>query len=153
MFAQVALFCWTCEWCQLWSSEQPKVAINPTWVPTVLHKLNMDLVEMGIRSSGYEYTVDVWDDLTGWLEAWMLARKLAELVIDFFWQDIICWFGCIPQITTDNGTELCCWHPCQKIWDNNHSDIPIQPSSQWYGRMRSLYMDQFYLEAVWQQET
>jgi hypothetical protein len=106
MFAQVALFCRTCEQCQLRSSEQPKVAINPTWVPTVLRKLNMDLVEMGIRSSGYEYIVDVRDDLTGWLEARMLARKSAELVADFLWQDVICRFGCIPQITTDNGTEF-----------------------------------------------
>ena len=106
MFAQVALFCRTCERCQLRSTEYPKVAINPTWVPTVLRKFNMDLVEMGIRSDSYEYIVDIRDDLTGWLEARMLVRKSADLVADFLWQDVICRFGCIPQITTDNGTEF-----------------------------------------------
>jgi hypothetical protein len=106
MFAQVAVFCRTCEQCQKQSAYHPKVRINPTWVPTILRKFNMDLVEMGIRSSGYEYIVDVRDDLTGWLEVRMLARKSADAVADFLWQDVICWFGCIPQITTDNGTEF-----------------------------------------------
>jgi hypothetical protein len=106
MLAQVAIFCRTCEQCQKRSAYHPKVRISPTWVPTVLRKFNMDLVEMGIRSNGYEYIVDIRDDLTGWLEARMLARKSADAVADFLWQDVICRFGCIPQITTDNGTEF-----------------------------------------------
>jgi hypothetical protein len=75
MLAEVALHCRTCRQCQLRSSYHPKVMINPTWVPTVLRKFNMDLVEMGISSGGYEYIVDIRDDLTGWLEARMLAKK------------------------------------------------------------------------------
>ena len=106
MFAQIAIFCRTCEQCQKRSAYHPKVKINPTWVPSVLRKFNMDLVEMGIRSNGYEYIVDIRDDLTGWLEARMLARKSSEDVASFLWQDVICRFGCIPQITTDNGTEF-----------------------------------------------
>jgi len=106
MFAQIAVFCRTCEQCQKRSAYHPKVQINPTWVPSVLRKFNMDLVEMGIRSNGYQYIIDVRDDLTGWLEARMLARKSSDDVADFLWQDVICRFGCIPQITTDNGTEF-----------------------------------------------
>ena len=61
---------------------------------------------MGIESNGYQYIVDMRDDLTGWLEARMLSTKSSEKVAEFLWQDVICRFGCIPQITTDNGTEF-----------------------------------------------
>ena len=36
----------------------------------------------------------------------MLTTKTSEKVADFIWQDIICCFGCVPWITTDNGTEF-----------------------------------------------
>ena len=36
----------------------------------------------------------------------MLTTKTSEKVADFIWQDIICHFGCVPQITTDNGMEF-----------------------------------------------
>jgi hypothetical protein len=106
MFAQIALHCRTCRQCQLRSSYHPKVMIQPTWVPTILRKFNMDLVEMGVISNGYRYIVDMRDDLTGWLEARMLAKKSSDDVAQFIFQDVICRFGCIPQITTDNGTEF-----------------------------------------------
>jgi len=106
MMPQVALHVRTCKRCQLRSSYYPRIKVNPTWVPTVLRKFNMDLVDMGISSNGYQYIVDIRDDLSGWLEARMLSRKTSDEVADFLWQDVICRFGCIPQISTDNGTEF-----------------------------------------------
>jgi hypothetical protein len=106
MRVQVSDYCVTCKECQLRSSHYPKVMINPTWVPTILRKFNLDVVDMGISSSGFRYIVDMRDDLSGWLEARMLTKKTSEAVADFLWQDVICRFGCIPQITTDNGTEF-----------------------------------------------
>jgi hypothetical protein len=61
---------------------------------------------MGIPSNGFKYIVDVRDDLTGWLEARMLKSKRADIVADFLFQDVICRFGCVPQITSDNGGEF-----------------------------------------------
>jgi hypothetical protein len=106
MIREIATYVRTCKRCQLRSSYFPKIRISPTWVPTVLRKFNMDLVDMGIRSNGYQYIVDIRDDLSGWLEARMLSRKASDDVAEFLWQDIICRFGCIPQISTDNGTEF-----------------------------------------------
>jgi len=106
MMADVAIYVRTCKRCQLRSTYYPKIRISPTWVPTVLRKFNMDLVDMGIRSKGYQYIVDIRDDLSGWLEARVLSRKASEDVAEFLWQDVICRFGCIPQISTDNGTEF-----------------------------------------------
>lgn len=106
MLSEIAIHCRACRQCQLRSSYHPKVMINPTWVPTILRKFNLDLVEMGLPSNGHNYIVDMRDDLTGWLEARMLSTKSSHKVADFIWQDVICRFGCIPQITTDNGTEF-----------------------------------------------
>ena len=80
--------------------------ISPTWVPTILQKINLDLVDMGITLGRYTYIVDMHDDLTRWWEVRMLSTKSSEKVADFIWQDVICQFRCIPQITTDNGTKF-----------------------------------------------
>lgn len=81
--------------------------INPTWVSTVFRKFNMDLVEPGIESEGYNFIVNMRDDdLTGWLEARSLKRKTSDAIAKFIYQDVICCYGCIPQITMDNGKEF-----------------------------------------------
>ena len=106
MMTDVALYCRTCRECQLRSTYRPKIQLNPTHVPTILRKFNIDVVDMGISSSGYRYIVDTRDDLTGWIEARMLRSKRAEIVAEFLYQDVICRFGCVPQVTSDNGGEF-----------------------------------------------
>lgn len=80
--------------------------IRPTYVPAVLRKFNLDVVDMHVASQGYRYIVDIRDDLTGWLEARRMSKNNSKTVAEFLWQDVICRFGCIPQITTDNGSEF-----------------------------------------------
>lgn len=106
MYIDVGLYCRTCRECQLRSSYRPKVQVNPTYVPTVLRKFNLDVVHMGKKSDGFLYIVDMRDDLTGWMEARRLRSHTSQEIADFLWEDVICRFGCIPQITTDNGTEF-----------------------------------------------
>lgn len=106
MISHTAHFCRTCRECQLRSAYRPKIQLNPTYVPTILRKINMDVVDMSIASDGYRYIIDARDDLTGWIEARMLKTKDANSVADFLYQDLICRFGCIPQITSDNGKEF-----------------------------------------------
>lgn len=106
MYKQVTEYCHTCQECQMRSSYAPKVVINPTYVKTVLRKLNIDVVHMGVTSKGYTYIVDVRDDLTGWIEARRLKKSTSQNIAEFLWEDVICRFGCIPQITTDNGKEF-----------------------------------------------
>lgn len=106
MYRDIAIHCRTCHECQLRSTYRPVVPINPTWVPTIFRKFNLDLVDMGITSGGYKYIVDMRDDLSGWIEARMLASKSSADIAKFIYEDVICRFGCIPQITTDNGQEF-----------------------------------------------
>lgn len=80
--------------------------LNPTYVPTILRKFNIDIVDMNLLSESYRYIVDTRDDLTGWIEVHMLRTKHADDIADFFFQEVICRFGCILQITSDNGGEF-----------------------------------------------
>lgn len=107
MTNQIKEECQTCYECQRRSAYVPKVRIQPTWVPTIFRKVNIDIVDMGIRTNdGYKFIVDARDDFSGWLEAKALKRKTAANVAKFLWTDLICRYGCIIQITTDNGTEF-----------------------------------------------
>src|SRR6202165_2412562 len=106
MMTDVAIFCRTCRECQVRSAYRPKIQLNPVYVPTVLRKFNIDVVDMNLTSNGFRYIVDMRDDLTGWIEARMLRQKQAEDVAEFFYQEVICRFGCVPQITSDNGGEF-----------------------------------------------
>ena len=40
--------------------------------------VNIDVVDMYLTSSGYQYIVNVRDDLTGWIEARMPKTKCAD---------------------------------------------------------------------------
>ena len=49
--------------------------------------------------------MDLVDNLTSWVKAWPLRRLKANKIADFFF-DVMCQFGCIFQLTCDNGTEF-----------------------------------------------
>jgi len=60
---------------------------------------------MPARSGGQKYIVDIVDNLTGWVEAQVL-HKLRALAIAESLFDVMCQFGCIFQLTCNNGTEF-----------------------------------------------
>ena len=105
MFTFVEWYCQTCHECQVRSNYRPKIPIRPTYVRTILKKFALDTVHMP-KSRKYNYIVDARDDLSGWLEARMLYDKSSIGIAKFIFEDIMCRFGCIPQIITDNGSEF-----------------------------------------------
>jgi Integrase zinc binding domain/Integrase core domain len=105
MMAQVAWYCRTCHECQRRSASHPKITLSPTHVHTILRKFNMDTVHMPL-SHGFKYIVDLRDDLSGWLEAIMLQKATSKNIAKFLFEDVMCRFGCILQLTTDNGSEF-----------------------------------------------
>ena len=60
---------------------------------------------MPIGKGGQKYIVDLVDNLTGWVEARALRKLKASSIADFLF-DVMCRFGCIFQLTCDNGTEF-----------------------------------------------
>jgi Integrase zinc binding domain len=105
MLSYVAWYCWTCHECQQRSTTHPKITLSLTYVNTILHKFNMDTVHM-LVSNGFKYIVDLQDNLSGWLEAKMLCKATSKNVTKFLFKDIMCQFGCVLQITMDNGVEF-----------------------------------------------
>jgi len=105
MLSYIASFIRTCHECQRRSSVRPKLTLSPTYVHTILRKFNMDTVHMP-TSGAYKFIVDLRDDLSGWLEAKMLTKATSKNIARFLFEDVMCRFGCILQITTDNGAEF-----------------------------------------------
>ena len=56
-------------------------------------------------SGGLKYIVDIIDNLTGWVEAKGLCKLRASSIADFLFE-VMCHFGCIFQLTCDNGMEF-----------------------------------------------
>jgi len=65
----------------------------------------MDSVNMPKGKHGYKYIVDLVDNLTGFLEATKLRNIYADKVADFLFE-VMCRYGCIFQLTIDNGSEF-----------------------------------------------
>jgi len=60
---------------------------------------------MPSRSGGLKYVVDLVDNLTRWVEAHTLRKLRASSIADFLFE-VMCRFGCIFQLTCDNGSEF-----------------------------------------------
>jgi IS30 family transposase len=54
---------------------------------------------------GYKYVIDLVDNLTRFLEATKLKHITSNKVTDFLF-GIMCHYGCIFQLTIDNGSEF-----------------------------------------------
>jgi hypothetical protein len=65
----------------------------------------MDSVNMPKGKHRYKYTVDLVDNLTGFLEATKLRNISSDKVANFLF-NVMCRYGCIFQLTIDNGSEF-----------------------------------------------
>src|SRR5260221_6051961 len=81
------------------------ILLQPQYVHTILRHFDADTVHMPTGKGGQKYLVDLVDNLTGWVEARAL-RKLKSSNIAEFLFNVMCQFGCIFQLTCDNGTEF-----------------------------------------------
>ena len=101
----VATYCRSCHECQMRSTYRNTIPLQPQYVRTILRRFDADSVHMPTGSGGYKYVVDLVDNLTGWVEAKPLRRLKSAMIAQFLF-DIMCRFGCIFQLTCDNGTEF-----------------------------------------------
>src|SRR5260370_30525546 len=81
------------------------IPLQLQYVQTILQCFDADLVHMPKGLGDKRYVVDLVDNLTGWVEARAL-RKLKSSAIAKFLFDVMCQFGCIFQLTCDNGSEF-----------------------------------------------
>src|SRR5258708_26662097 len=81
------------------------IPFQPQYVCTILRRFDADSVHMPSGSGGLKYIVDLVDNLTRWVEARTLRKLRASSIADFLFE-VMCRFGCIFQLTCDNGSEF-----------------------------------------------
>src|SRR5260221_11754011 len=87
------------------STYRNTIPLQPQYIRTILHRFDADSVHMPNGQGGQKYVMDLVDNLTGWVEVQPLRRLKANKIADFFF-DVMCRFGCVFQLTCDNGTEF-----------------------------------------------
>ncbi len=97
-------------------------------------------------SRGFRYIIDLVDNLTGWVEARVLHKLRATAITDFLFE-VMCHFGCIFQLTCDNGTEF--KGAVEELMHKyNVLVVRISPYNSQANR-KIERMQHMYIEAIW----
>ena len=93
----------TCHQCQIRQTQ--KLHIPPT-IPVIgglFHKVHINTMVMP-RSGGYHYIFQARCALTAYLEWCMLRSENASAIASFIFEEILCRWGAVTELVTDNGT-------------------------------------------------
>ena len=105
MLSDITWFVKTCLLCQLRQTQQ--ILIPPT-VPLpapLFAKMHMDTMHLP-ASGGFKYIVQGRCALSHWPEFRCLRVETAHTLSEWIYQDILCRWGTLSEIVTDNGTAF-----------------------------------------------
>lgn len=95
----------SCIPCQLRSERKMVPPVKPSTPSQLFRHVYIDCMNMP-KAHGKTQIVAARDDLSGYIEARMLGKATAKNVASFIWEDIICRWGTIEVLTSDNGSEF-----------------------------------------------
>ncbi|KAF7783144.1 hypothetical protein Agabi119p4_2520 [Agaricus bisporus var. burnettii] len=95
--------CHICQVRQKMAMELPPVV---THTPSVFQVLHADTMHISPSSNGCSYLVHGRCALTSWMEARALRKENAKAIGQWLFEDIICRWGCIVKVVTDNGAPF-----------------------------------------------
>lgn len=103
--ADVKWWCRTCHVCQL--RQLRKIHIPPVIIPPALlfRKVHIDTFLMPL-AAGYRYVVHARDSLSAWPEWRALRVENERTLAAFIFEDILCRWGALAEIVTDNGSAF-----------------------------------------------
>ena len=93
----------TCHLCQERQKMVIQIPRTETYTPSVFQELHADTMHMTPKSKGCKYIVHGRCSLTSWVEGRPLRKETARNIAQWMFEDIICRWGCISTIITDNG--------------------------------------------------
>lgn len=105
----------TCPDCQARDYKHYENVRESIAVPTIFGRMSLDCVHMpenqtwGPHPRDHvpdKYIILIRDDLSGWVEGRAVNKLSAENAAKVFFEDVVCRFGLIGQVTTDNGSEF-----------------------------------------------
>ena len=95
----------SCHECQIRSLKKPEIPLTISTPATLFTKIYVDVMYMP-KSGNYRYIVAARDDLSRVSEGRALRNNNAESLARFFWEQVICRYGHVGQVVTDNGPEV-----------------------------------------------
>ncbi|KAJ8462647.1 hypothetical protein ONZ51_g10761 [Trametes cubensis] len=93
-----------CRECQIRSVKKVEVPLIISTPVDLFYKVYMDVMFMP-TVRGYNCIMACRDDLSGVTEARALKGASSKEVAKFFWEQIICRYGAVHHVVTDNGSE------------------------------------------------
>ena len=93
----------TCHVCQLRQKTIIQIPRTETHTPSIFQQLHADTMHMSPASNGYNYIVHGRCALTSWPEGRALKKENTRSIAQWLFEDIICRWGCLREIITDNG--------------------------------------------------
>jgi hypothetical protein len=95
--------CHICQVRQKLAMETPPVI---THTPSIFQVLHADTMNVSPVSNGCNYLVHGRCALSSWMEGRALRKQTAQAIGQWLFEDIICRWGCIVKIVTDNGSPF-----------------------------------------------
>lgn len=105
----------TCHLCQIRQKTLIKKRPTLTQTPGIFQEAHIDALNIGASNpefvkgggkKGYNTVVLARCGLSGWVEGEMLVQETAEALGEWIFKDILCRWGCIQTIRTDNGPSI-----------------------------------------------
>src|SRR5271163_1918395 len=100
----VSWYCKTCHICQERQKILLKIPPVITHMPSIFQVLHADTMHMTPKSNGCGYIAYGRCGLTSWAEGRPLREETARTIALWLFEDIICRWGCISEIITDNAS-------------------------------------------------
>jgi hypothetical protein len=93
----------TCHLCQKRQKLLVKVPPIVTHTPSIFQVLHADTMHMTPKSNGCGYVLHGRCGMTSWMEGRAVREESGKTIANWLFEDIICRWGCIAEIVTDNG--------------------------------------------------
>ena len=103
MERDISWYCKTCDICQKRQKVLVKIPPIVTHTPSIFQVLHADTMHMTPKSNGYGHIVHGRCSMTSWMEGRPVKEENGKAIANWLFEDIICRWGCITEIVTDNG--------------------------------------------------
>ena len=103
MEKDISWYCKTCDLCQKRQKLLVKIPPIVTHTPSIFQVLHADTMHMTPKSNGCGHIVHGRCGMTSWMEGRPVRDENGKTIANWLFEDIICRWGCITEIVTDNG--------------------------------------------------
>ena len=100
----VSWYCKTCQLCQERQKVLLKIPPIITHTPSLFQRLHADTMSMTPKSNGCGHITHGRCGMSSWMEGRPLREETARTIGMWLFEDIICRWGCIMEIITDNAS-------------------------------------------------